>query len=243
MNGQFAIPGVFGRTRANAQRVGFQVVATPDASRGDAPAAEQTDAELVAESVRTPRAFMPVVERHQRVLYGYLARRVGADLAEEITAETFTRAFAQRDRYDPRWPDARPWLFGIALNLMRTHLRSEGRRLRAYSRQGTMDAAELQPDTTDTDTRLDASAQGPKLAAALAALSAGDREVLLLFAWGDMAYDDIAETLDIPVGTVRSRLNRARRVVREHLGADGAGTDTGAASAGRTHQPHGGGTP
>lgn len=66
-----------------------------------------------------------------------------------------------------------------------------------------------------------AAAQGP-LAGALAALPAGDRHVLLLVAWADLTYQEVAEALDIPVGTVRSRLNRARRKVRSVLGADPA---------------------
>ena len=71
----------------------------------------------------------------------------------------------------------------------------------------------------DTDSRI--AAQGP-LAGALAALSAGDRHVLLLVAWADLGYQEVAEALGIPVGTVRSRLNRARRKVRTALGADPA---------------------
>lgn len=193
--------------------------AVTDNSQPGAGAAEHepTDAELIAAAVRDPHAFMPLVQRHHRVLYGYLARRIGADLAEELTSETFARAFAQREKFDPRWDDARPWLFGIALNLMRSHLRSESRRHRAYTRVGNMDSATVGFDESDIDTRLDATAHGPALTQALEALAPVDRETLLLFAWGDMSYEDIAATLDIPVGTVRSRLNRARRVVREAL--------------------------
>jgi RNA polymerase sigma-70 factor (ECF subfamily) len=181
---------------------------------------EPTDAQLIARSIDDPRAFMPLVERHQRVLFGYLARRVGRDLAEDVTSETFTRAFAQRQRYDQDRPDARPWLFGIATNLLRNHVRSEVRQLRAYSRHGADDRTH--DDDAGTHARLDATAQSPQLAAALAALKPGDREALLMYAWNEMSYEDIAEALDIPVGTVRSRLNRARRIVQEHLAASDA---------------------
>lgn len=174
-----------------------------------------TDAQLIATSIGDPRSFMPVVERHQRVLFGYLARRVGPELAEEITSETFARAFAQRARFNAQWQSARPWLFGIALNLLRHHQRTEVRRLRAYARSG------VDPlDSHDGDElveRLDAGRQGAALAAALAELKDGDRDALLLFAWGDLSYEEIGATLGIPVGTVRSRLNRARRQVREAL--------------------------
>lgn len=183
---------------------------------------EPTDAELIARSIDDPRAFMPLVERHNRVLFGYLARRVGRDIAEDVTSETFTRAFAQRERFDTTRPDARPWLFGIALNLVRNHARSEVRQLRAYSRHGVQDRTE--EDHAATHARLDAQDRSPELAAALAALKPGDREVLSMFAWNDMSYEEIAESLDIPVGTVRSRLNRARRIVQDHLAPAGDGT-------------------
>lgn len=158
---------------------------------------------------------MPLVERHRRILFGYLARRVGRDHAEDVTSETFTRAFAQRARYDLDRADARPWLFGIATNLVRNQARSEYRQLRAYARHGADDTAH--DDDAATHERLDAGTQSPRLAAALAELKQGDREALLLYAWQDMSYEDIAEALGIPVGTVRSRLNRARRIVQQHL--------------------------
>jgi RNA polymerase sigma factor (sigma-70 family) len=173
----------------------------------------ETDAQLIHRSLHDPDAFMDVVKRHQRVLYGYLARRFGPELAEEITAETFTRAFAQRARYNGAVEDARPWLFGIAANIARTHARSEARRLRAYARSG------VDPDTgiaeDEAVARADARDLGPTLARALARLSEADRSVLLMYAWAEMPYEDIASALNIPVGTVRSRLNRARRVMRE----------------------------
>lgn len=176
---------------------------------------EPTDAELIARSLDDPRAFMPLVDRHRRILFGYLARRVGHDTAEDLTSETFTRAFAQRARFDRTRDDARPWLFGIATNLVRNQARSEMRQLRAYSRHGVDDR--IDPDAAATHARLDAAAQTPALAAALAALKPDDRDTLALFAFNDLSYEEIAEALDVPVGTVRSRLNRARRVVREHL--------------------------
>lgn len=180
---------------------------------------EPTDAELIARSIDDPRAFMPLVERHQRVLYGYLARRIGRDLAEDVTSETFTRAYAQRHRFDQERDDARPWLFGIATNLLRNHARSEVRQLRAYARHGVEDRSD--DDHAASHTRLDAVARTGALASALESLKPGDREALLMFAWNEMPYEDIAAALDIPVGTVRSRLNRARRQVQEHLARHG----------------------
>lgn len=189
---------------------------------------EPTDSELIAASIDDPRQFMPITTRHQRVLFGYLARRVGPVLAEDIVAETFARAFAQRDRFDLSRDDARPWLFGIATNLMRNQARSEARRLRAYTRHGVNDHEH--PDDDATVARLDADARSRALAAALDKLAPRDRDVLTMFAWGDLSYEEIADSLGVPVGTVRSRLNRARRLVKESLDAD-----SDAASA--THRP------
>lgn len=176
---------------------------------------ERTDAQLIADSGNDPHSFMSVVQRHQRVLYGYLARRFGTELAEEITAETFTRAFAQRDRYNPDVADARPWLFGIASNILRSHARSEARRLRAYARSGVDPHGSIDEDSLAA--RADAEHLAPTLARALSKLSAADRDALLMFAWADMSYEEIADALNVPIGTIRSRLNRARRIMREAL--------------------------
>ncbi|MGZ7017886.1 MAG: RNA polymerase sigma factor, partial [Acidimicrobiia bacterium] len=73
-------------------------------------------------------------------------------------------------------------------------------------------------EPVDVEQRLDAKALGPRLASALGALSDGDRDALLLFAWADLSYDDIAIATDVPVGTVRSRIHRARHRLRADLG-------------------------
>lgn len=128
-------------------------------------------------------------------------------------------AFRRRAVYDPRSEDARPWLFGIAANLLRHHRRTERRQLLAYARTGADPAAEGGFDAADA--RADAAAAGPAIAGALATLRPWDREVLLLYAWGDLTYQEIGDALAIPVGTVRSRLARARRRVRELLAGSG----------------------
>jgi RNA polymerase sigma factor (sigma-70 family) len=133
----------------------------------------------------------------------------------------FLTAFDRRGRYDLARPDARPWLDGIAANLLRRHRRREARRLRAHARE----AGRALAHRDEPDERLDAAASGPRLAAALARLPAHQREVLLLVAWGGLGYEEVAGALDVPVGTVRSRLSRARERVRREIGAPGAGAD------------------
>jgi RNA polymerase sigma factor (sigma-70 family) len=185
-----------------------------------------TDSELIRRSATDPGQFAEIFERHFTPIYRYLYRRVGAPLADDLASQTFTEAFAKRERYDAGWPVALPWLYGIASNLLRRHHRREKRQLRAYARLGIdpLSSDELSPLLD----RLDAEVSGPKLADALSRLSGKDRDVLLLLAWADLSYRDIGFALDIPVGTVRSRLNRARRKMREQLGLDKAsgGLDT-----------------
>jgi RNA polymerase sigma-70 factor, ECF subfamily len=137
--------------------------------------------------------------------------------------ETFLAAFAKRDRYDLGHPDARPWLYGIAANLAGQHRRDQARQYRI-----TQAAAAAQPEVPGHADKVaaDVTAQAmrPLLAGALAALSAGDRDVLLLIAWEQLTYQEVSRALAIPVGTVQSRLHRARAKVRQVL----AGTDAAA---------------
>jgi RNA polymerase sigma factor (sigma-70 family) len=152
--------------------------------------------------------FEELFEEHFDAIYGYLARRVGPDLARDLAAETFTRGYAGRKRFNPRRGEPRAWLFGIANNLLRHHYRDEERRLAAFARVGVP--------------REEAAFDEPPVAEALAVLSREERDVLLLFAWAELSYEQIAEALALPVGTVRSRLNRARTHMREQLTQAGA---------------------
>jgi RNA polymerase sigma-70 factor (ECF subfamily) len=161
-----------------------------------------TDAQAIGASLADPEVFAVLFDRHFDAIHGYAQRRVGPDLADEIAAETFTRAFDRRRRYDAAREDARPWLLGIAANLLRRHWRSERRRLDAYARSTRRDHGELSDPLA------------AELAAALKDLPRREREPLLLFAWADLSYDEIAVALGLPLGTVRSRISRARARLR-----------------------------
>ena len=174
------------------------------------------DATLIEQSWHEPDAFAELYDRHAAHIHRYVTRRLGDDVSDDVVAETFLAAFQRRRRYDLSRPDARPWLYGIAANLIGKHRRAEMRMLRAFARTGADPVAETYADQVDA--RVSAAAAQRELAAALAGLSAGDREVLLLIAWADLSYEEAAAALGIPVGTVRSRLHRARRTVREALG-------------------------
>ena len=174
-----------------------------------------TDAQTIAASLEDEARFALIFDRHFAAIHRYLHRRAGRELADDLAAETFTQAFDHRSGFDATREDARPWLFGIAANLMRHHRRAERRRLLAYVRTGVDPVSELDVDAVHD--RVDAAALGPRVALALARLDARDREALLLLAWADLTYPQIAEALGIPVGTVRSRIHRARRRVRALL--------------------------
>jgi RNA polymerase sigma factor (sigma-70 family) len=175
-----------------------------------------TDGELMERAIAHPASFAELFDRHHGELYRYLRRRAGPSLAADMAAETFLIAFARRDRYRPDRQSVRPWLYGIAHNLLRKHSRSERRQWLAYARHGEMpDVDQSAADAFgNADSRTDAAAAAARIGPVLAGLPSGDRDVLLLYAWADMSYADIAGTLRIPVGTVRSRLNRARRHLR-----------------------------
>ena len=176
-----------------------------------------TDAALIARSRRDPEAFAAVFDRHWATIHGFCKARAGS-AGEDIAAEVFRTAFHRRGDYDVAHADARPWLYGIATNRLREHFRGAQRRDRALARAGT--AAARAEGGEEPLGRLEARLLGPELAAALGALPAVDRDALLLLAWAELSYEEIARVLDVPLGTVRSRINRARRRIHEHLGTE-----------------------
>jgi RNA polymerase sigma-70 factor (ECF subfamily) len=180
---------------------------------------EPDDAAIIAVSHADPTSFGSIFDRHYDAVWRYLTSRVGSGLADDLAAETFLSAFRSRRRFDRGATSARPWLFGIAANHVRHHQRSEVRRLRAYAR--VHDDGVHEDGTTDVDDRLDAVHRRGALADALSRLSTRDRDVVTLIAWADLTYEETAAALGIPVGTVRSRLHRARRQLRELLGSTG----------------------
>jgi RNA polymerase sigma-70 factor (ECF subfamily) len=178
---------------------------------------------LIRTSLSAPEAFTPIFERHFDAVRGYVVRRVGLGVADDIAAETFVVAFGQRARFDAAAGSARAWLLGIATNLIRRHHRQEARALRAWSRTGV---DPLMGDHADAVvSRVDAGEQMRQLAGKLAELSPRDRDTLLLLAWGGLSQDEVAAALSVPVGTVRSRLHRIRGQLRTLLPSSGTESD------------------
>jgi RNA polymerase sigma factor (sigma-70 family) len=177
---------------------------------------EVSDAAIIERSVREPEDFAAVFARHYAPIHGFAGQRLGPGLADDVAAETFLIAFDRRDRYDLSRADARPWLYGIATNLIARHRRAEVRQYRALARAGAGGIYESHADRVVT--RLDAEAHRGPLMAALAKLRDGDRDVLLLVAWAELTSEEAGEALGIPAGTARSRLHRARKKIRAAMG-------------------------
>jgi RNA polymerase sigma factor (sigma-70 family) len=175
--------------------------------------ANRTDGEAIAASLSEPRAFGVVFERHFGTILRYLRRRLDDPQAEEATAQTFFLAFDERGGFDRERADARPWLFGIATNVARRHRRSEVRELRAIAKLG----ADAGTSNDGSEARIDAERLRGALARCLAELPAEECDVLYLLVWAELDQPEIAAALDIPLGTVKSRLSRARKRVQAAL--------------------------
>jgi RNA polymerase sigma factor (sigma-70 family) len=192
---------------------------------------QSPDAVVITASIEEPARFGAIFDRHAAVLRRYLVRRVGPADAEGILGDVFRIAFEKRGVYDPARPDARPWLYGIATRELARHRRGEARRLHAVARLAARrDAA---TDVAEAVTgAVDASVRWSEVAAAVTALPDGERDALVLAVWEGLSYEEVATALGIPVGTVRSRINRARRRLRELAGPGGGVPVTTTAHAG-----------
>ena len=172
-----------------------------------------TDVECVERSLTEPKAFGLIFDRHFRAVHTYLHRRAGRDLADDLAAETFALAYSQRASWRASG-SVLPWLYGIATNLLHRHRRTERRRLHAYGRNGVDRWTTYEDEAT---ARVDGSSLDARLASALAAMRPRERDALLLYALADLGYEEIALALDVPVGTVRTWLYRARLTAQREL--------------------------
>jgi len=174
----------------------------------------ESDAVVISASLDDPARFGQLFDRHATVVFRYLVRRVGIDAAEGLLGDVFRVGFEKRGTYDCDRPNARPWLYGIATNLIAHHRRSEARRIHATVRLLVRHPPSDDP-TDHVAARLDAIDSWPRVAQALTHLPDEERDALLLYAWEELSYDEIATALGVPIGTVRSRINRARQRLRE----------------------------
>ncbi|WP_188196219.1 RNA polymerase sigma factor [Nonomuraea sp. SYSU D8015] len=179
--------------------------------------AEASDAAIIERSRGRPEAFAQIFDRHADRVHRYLARRIGVTDADDLLSATFLTAFEERHRFDPgkSTAGAAPWLLGIATNLLHNHRRAEVRRLEVLAQAATVPHESSSADRVDA--RVDASAAAKLVMDILVKQPVGDRDALLLFAWADLSYEQIADALDIPVGTVRSRIHRVRTRMRTSI--------------------------
>ncbi|GGS93268.1 DNA-directed RNA polymerase sigma-70 factor [Planobispora rosea] len=186
----------------------------------EAPDARSSLSEPETRGVRLPlddpESFGAVFDAYFGEIHRYVAQRLGVDHAEDVVAETFLTAFRKRSRYDPSRATVRAWLYGIATNLVGKHRRLEVRTLRALGRYGP--EADAPGHEERVAVRVSAESLRPELAAALAGLDRRDRDVVLLVALAGLSHEEISTALDIPYGTVGSRLSRARKKLRAALG-------------------------
>lgn len=175
---------------------------------------ESSDASLWARSrAGDTEAFGLLFERHAKAMYNYCFRRLGSwAAAEDILSVVFLEAWRRREKELPE-DKVLPWLYGIATNVIRNQRRSERRFAAALRRM-----PEPPPEASFTDRadeRLDDETQMRRAHELLGQLPRHEREVFALCDWMELSYEDAALALGVPLGTVRSRLSRARRRLRE----------------------------
>ncbi|WP_267424363.1 MULTISPECIES: RNA polymerase sigma factor [unclassified Curtobacterium] len=156
-----------------------------------------------------PAELGALFDQHGRRILLYLARRTDLQTAEDVLGETFVIALTRWDARDPDRGDPLPWLFGIATNLLRRHWRSEARARRALARAAEPDLVEDDPSD-----RVDRERAVRAVVRELDRMRPAVRDTVLLHAWAELTYEQIAAATGVPVGTVRSRLNRARAALR-----------------------------
>lgn len=178
---------------------------------------EVTDEDIVRQSFDDPGAFGAIFDRHFPTIYGYLARRVGSVVADDLASQTFLVAFDRRRSFRAHEGGARPWLYRIATNILSNHRRSEQRLLDGIARIGQEPEMGRTSGTEFAEDQAMVKIELQQTAALLAALDPSQRDVLLLHVWAGLSYGEIAVALDIPLGTVRSRLFRARQAIRARL--------------------------
>lgn len=168
-------------------------------------------------------AFGLLFERYARTIYNYCFRRVGDwAAAEDLLSVVFLEAWRRRNKELPA-DKVLPWLFGIATNVVRNRRRAERRHAAALSRVPLSPA--MAPFEDLSDERLDDERRMHQALGLLTQLPRHEQEVFALCAWMELSCEDAALALGTPVGTVRSRLSRARRRLRELEAGDGHGVD------------------
>lgn len=204
-----------GRSVPEKVRSSENSVALPRQYLGVGRESERTDDDLLSAVAEDPQAFLEIYERHFSPVYRFIIRQLGPATAEDAVAEVFVRALRSAHTFAQGSADARPWLLGIASNVVRAELRQ-----RYAAHPHPLDAMDPAAARAVDESELDAVGRLAEVQRALELVPIDDREPLLLFAWLDLPYEEIAIALGLPIGTVRSRIARARRHLRKELGME-----------------------
>lgn len=169
-----------------------------------------------------PDAYAELFDSYARALYNHAFRMTGDwAVAEDVMSAAFLEAWRLRGTVTPEGGSLRPWLLGITTNLARNHCRSNRRyRAVAAAAAAAAGAASVPDHADEVAGRLDDRRQIAATLAQLSALRGPEREVLLLCLCEGLEYAEAALVLGIPVGTVRSRLSRARTKLRKLADAE-----------------------
>lgn len=183
------------------------------------PHRERDDRELWLRSASDPEAFGALFERHAQAVYAFCCWRTGDwSASEDLTSATFLEAWSHRRSVTLTGTSVLPWLLGVANNLARNSARSRGRHRAAVRRLPPPPSA---PSSEDEEMRrLDGGGTPGDAVGILAGLSDPEREIVLLVFWSGLSYEEAAEALGVPIGTVRSRVSRTRAKVQRMLGPD-----------------------
>ncbi len=161
-------------------------------------------------------AMAEVFRAYAEQIYNYCYRRSGsAATAEDLTSSVFLEAWKSRRRAVALEGSVLPWLYGVATNVCRNHRRSQARAAKAFTRLHLADVEPARLDTTVVD-QLEADRRLGRALDRLNQLPRGDQDVFVLVCWEELSYAEVAAALKIPIGTVRSRLNRVRQTLRQH---------------------------
>jgi RNA polymerase sigma factor (sigma-70 family) len=176
-----------------------------------------SDATIIRDSVEHPEAFSEVFDRHFAAVYAFISRRAAWSDPADLAGETFRVAFEARERYDPSYATALPWLYGIARNLMRRRQTQDRHRGLAHAADGNLRASAFTDPMSHAVQSVDANRDLITVLRALETEAPDAVEALTLHVWEGLSYDEIAHVLDLPIGTVRSRINRLRQRLRASL--------------------------
>ena len=178
---------------------------------------EPSDADLWRQAASgSDAAFGALFERHASAVYNYCFRRVANwAAAEDLMAATFLEAWRRRDEVQLTRESIRPWLLGVATNLIRNDWRSRRRRDAALRRVALTTLTSIDGPADEIAAKLEDERRMKELLHQLSLIPTDQQEVIALVLWSELSYEEAATTLGVPIGTIKSRLSRARRRLME----------------------------